>query len=376
MKPSAIKDVLDLAWLSKDEEDKFIPIFSGDAGIGKSQIIQQWSKDMNEKLQKEGGFKYIDVRIAYFEQPDMIGFPESENDANGKRRTVHNLPEIWPTEGKGIIVFEEPNRGTTGVMNCLMQVLTDRKIHKYELPPGWIMAAAVNPDSAEYDVNAMDAALKNRFVEYEVEYDHETFVSYMERKNWDNNIRMFVKSGAWIFKSAKQIGREGKYISPRTWSQLNVAERNGLSNSRTMHYMTTISVLGKDIGQAYHKFCYDEAPVLAKDLVTKKRDSLEKLKKQSKADAYRGDMIAITVESICKNYSGEEKDDVKAEKVGEQTMSEVAKIIPSDQAINLIKECIWQGTKGSVVDCMKDFVKRHPELVDVIKSNIQVNARK
>jgi len=372
MKPIGIKDVLNLAWEVGKTGEIFNPLFTGDAGLGKSEIIKQWAAEMNEK--EDGGFGYIDLRIAYMEAPDFIGFPETDIDKDGNKRTCHFLPEIWPTKGKGVLVFEEPNRGTTGVMNCLMQILTDLKVHNYTLPEGWIMCAAINPDSAEYDVNAMDAALKNRFEEYEIEYDHNTFVNYIESKDWNPNIKMFIKSGAWVYKSAKQIGRDGKYISPRTWSKLNAAENAKLSENRQLHFIITSSILGKDIGKEYHKFCFDEAPVLVNDLLESKTKALKRLKKQSgSGDAYKGDMVAMTVESIIKNYTAKEEDDNDAGKVGENTMAAVAKIIPSDQALNLIKECGWQQSKGSVIKFFKEFTTRHPELIGVLKSHITVN---
>lgn len=365
MKPITIKEVLDLAWKIREQGDVFTPLFTGDAGLGKSEISKQWAHDMDSKI--EGGFGFVDLRIAYMEGPDMIGFPETEIDEDGIKRTCHHLPEFWPTKGKGLIMLEEPNRGTTGVMNCLMQVLTDRKVHKHIIPDGWMFAAAINPDSAEYDVNAMDAALRNRFEEYEIEYDHNSFVDYIESNNWNANVTMFIKSGAWIYKSTKQIGREGKYISPRTWSKINAVEKAGLSKNRKLHFTTITSILGKDVGKEYHKFCFDEAPVLANDLLESKTKALNKLKSQSSSDSYRGDMIGMTIESIIKNYSCKPEDNFDEGKIGEDTMAEVAKIIPSDQALNLIRECGWQQSNGSAIKFFKGFVKRHPELIDIIR---------
>ena len=309
------------------------------------------------------------------EAPDFIGFPESETDKNGLRRTVHNIPEFWPTDpdSQGLILLEEPNRGTTGVMNCMMQLLTDNKVHKMSLPKGWIKAGAINPDTAEYDVNAMDAALKDRFETYEVEYDHVSFSDHIAKKKWHENVQMFINSGAFIYKTTQQIANGGKYISPRTWSKVNAAELAGLKNDRILHRETVCSILGKDIGNEYHKFCYDEAPVTAKDLLENKKEALKRLALQSDPNNYKGDMIAVTVESITLNYSCTAKDNVAEGKVGEETMAAVAKVIPSDQAINLIKNCGFKQSKGAITTFFKDFVTRYPELKEILKSNIRVS---
>ena len=377
MKPIGIKEVLDLAVKARENGDIFNPLFTGDAGLGKSEVCQQW---VAEQKKRNPDFFFLDLRIAYMEAPDMIGFPkevEISKDEKGRPvfMTTHCVPEFWMFEddAEGLILFEEPNRGTTGVMNCMMQVLTDRKIHKVQLPQKVIMASCINPDSAEYDVNAMDAALRNRFEEFEIEYDHNSFVDYIEKNKWHDNVCMFVKSGAWIFKDSKSIGRDGKYISPRTWSKVNAGEKAGLDKNRALHFVTMCSILGRDVGKEYHKFCYDEAPVTHKDLLENKKAAFKKLKQQSNPENYKGDMIGVTVESIIKNYSCKEDDDAENELIGETTMAAVAKIIPSDQAINLIKNCGFKQSKGAVTDFFKQFVKKYPDLVNVLKSNIVVN---
>jgi hypothetical protein len=371
MKPSNILAVMDMAKRARQLDQVLNPIFTGEAGLGKSQIVQQWVAKQREQNPK---FGFIDLRIAYMEAPDLIGFPETGTDERGKVRTMHRLPEFWPTDpdSEGLILLEEPNRGTTGVMNCLMQLLTDRKVHNYELPSGWMIAACVNPDSSEYDVNTMDAALKDRFEEFEVEYDAMTFLSHMENKNWDDKIQRFIGSGIWVYKTTKELGKDGKYISPRTWSKINAAEMSDIHSSRQLHRLVVSSILGKDIGNEYHKYCYDQAPVTAEDLVKDKSAALKKLKEQSDPDSYKGDLIAATVESIVKNYGGLTKD-CKTNQIDEETMAAVAKIIPADHAVNLIKECGFKQSKGQISSFFKDFVSRHPELVQVLKDNIKIS---
>lgn len=368
MKPSNIFAVLDLAYEAKKLGKMINPMFTGEAGLGKSEITQQWVKKMKEKNPK---FGFVDLRIAYMEAPDLIGFPETEKKGD-LVRTCHRLPEFWPTEGEGLILLEEPNRGTTGVMNCLMQALTDMKVHNYEVPPGWIFAACINPDSAEYDVNTMDAALKDRFVEFEVEYDHMSFVDYIDKNNWAESLVMFINSGIWTYKTTKEIGKDGKYISPRTLSKVNAGELAGLKNDRRLHRIYVQSVLGKDIGNEYHKFCYDSAPVTAQDVLKDKKAALKRLEDQSDPQKYQGDMIASTVESITKHYGGLKKD-CKPDQIDEDTMAEIAKIIPADHAVNLIKDCGYKQSKGQITTFFKEFTGRHPELVKVLKDNIKLS---
>src|ERR1017187_4399505 len=93
-------------------DQPFIPLFTGEAGLGKSQIVQQWVK---KQQLRNPNFIFVDLRIAYMEAPDMIGLPENEITSDGARITCHYQPDFWPRDPKaeGLILFEEPNRGTT-----------------------------------------------------------------------------------------------------------------------------------------------------------------------------------------------------------------------------------------------------------------------
>ena len=235
-----------------------------------------------------------------------------------------------------------------------------------------MIASCINPDSSEYDVNTMDAALKDRFVEFEIEFDHISFLDYMDQSKWHESVQMFVGSGIWTYKTAKEISKEGKYISPRTWSKVNAAELAGANKNRSLHRIVVNSILGKDIGNEYHKFCYDSAPVTAQDILKDKKAALKRLADQSDPQKYQGDMIAATVESIEKAYGGLKKD-CKEGQIDEDTMAEVAVIIPSDHSVNLIKNCGYKQSKGQITAFFKEFTGRHPSLVKVLKDNIKIS---
>lgn len=374
MKPSHITTIMDMAVAARRAGEIMNPLFSGEAGLGKSQIVQQWVKKQRER---NPNFGFIDLRIAYMEAPDLIGLPENEvvkEFGQEFKITSHWTPDLWPRDpdSEGLLLLEEPNRGTTGVMNCLMQLLTDRKIHKYNLPEKWIIAACINPDSSEYDVNTMDAALKDRFEEYEVEYDALTFMEFMDKAGWNESVQRFIGDAIWVYKASKELGQNGKYISPRTWSKVQAAEKAGSRQNRQLHRIMVGSILGKDIGNEYHKYCYDQAPVTATELLKDPKAALAKLKEHSHPDTYKGDMLAATVESITKAYGGAKKD-CKPDQVDEDLMAEVAKIIPADYGVNLIKGCGFKQTKGRMSDFFNDFCKRHPELIDVLKANLKLS---
>jgi len=387
MRPDRIPEVLNLAWEARQMNLTMTPNFVGEAGLGKSQIVQQWVETMNEKYKDEGGFGFIDLRLAYYEGPDFVGYPYEYDDENKVKRMGHALPHFWPTSGRGLIFLEEPNRGNTMVMNCLMQLLTDRKVGpEYKVPDGWMIAGAMNPEGAKYDTNTMDAALADRFEFMNIDYEFNSFIHHVESTDWHDKLQIYLKSGAWVYKTPDAIGKDGKYISPRTWSKVNAAELAGASDGprkQQLHRILCQAILGKHVGNEYWKSCWDDAPVIAKDLIDSPKKSLAKLKKQSNSgDSYAGDKVAVTVDSIVENYGGYYDGRKKPDgsdfpavdgKVDEETMVAVAKIIPSDQAVNLIKGCGYKAHKGNVTSYFKEFYKRNKECIEIMRGNIKVS---
>ena len=72
-------------------------------------------------------------------------------------------PAELPDGGEGVLLLEELNRAELPVMQPALQLLSARRLHTWELPPGWICAAAINPEGEDYDVRRLDPALRSRF---------------------------------------------------------------------------------------------------------------------------------------------------------------------------------------------------------------------
>lgn len=383
MNPDKIPEILDLAVAARKLKRVFNPMFVGEAGIGKSEIIQQWVAKQKEV---DPDFGFIDLRIAYYEGPDFVGYPYEYKDGDGNARMGHALPHFWPTKGRGLLLLEEPNRGNSMIQNCLMQ-LTDknRKVGPtYELPEGWIIAAALNPEGAKYDVNNMDTALKNRFEEFEVEFSYQAFMNHIETTGWHKHVVNFVKSGSWVYKKPDGIGKEGKYVSPRTLDRLNAVEMAGASDDvtkRNSHYIVSQSVLGKHLGNEYWKSCWDDAPVTAQDILADKVKAIGKLKDMAKANnSYAGDKISLTVDSVIEKfggwYEGRKKDgkDWPHEEgtIDEATLVAVVENIPSDHAINLIKGCAMKNQRGNISSFFTEFTARNPKCIGVMRDHIKL----
>lgn len=360
MNPAKIFDVLDLTLNARSLGRNFIPLFTGPAGVGKSSVCQQWVKKQKETRED---FGFIDLRAAYLENCDLIGFP-TVSLLNNRQVTSYNPPDFLPSGGAGLLLLEEPNRGTTSVMNTFMQLLTDRKIHKYELPPGWIIAACINPENEHYDVNAMDAALKNRFEIFDVDYDKHTFVEYMKVRDFDKNIVMFVESNTWTFSKPETLGDSPmtKYISPRTFEKLDTAIKAGLGiNAMGKLAENTLmvfeSILGKGIGKAFYAFTHNEKPILIKNLIENQKAAIAELKAFSNPNEYKNNLISITVSDMQENH----------ELVTDELLAAVTMVIPADQGMTLIRELEYVKKDHNI---LQRLIKNYPKLKELFKNTI------
>lgn len=51
---------------------------------------------------------------------------------------IYALPAFWPQDRKGILFLDEISKGREEVGAPLLQLLNERRLHNYTLPPDWI----------------------------------------------------------------------------------------------------------------------------------------------------------------------------------------------------------------------------------------------
>lgn len=351
MRPSLINDVLSLAWNVRKSGKQFVPLFQGPPGIAKSQVCQQWAK--------EKGIPFIDIRLAYLEAPDMIGFPSVEV-RDGVQITVHNTPEMWPQDPnwQGLILFEEPNRGTTAIMNTMMQILTDNRIGKYILPKGAVMAACINPEDSFHDVNTMDTALRNRFQIFNVEYDKKDFIKYMKKTNFHAAIVNYVEANVFKYRKPEDVGNKkgDQYNSPRSLEALSSVLLADIPNNLQNEVFEAI--LGKSEGISFYSFYHNDQPVSFKDIKENRNKACKRLKEFSDPSNYKMGHISITIRDIVDN----------AKDVEDSELYEVCMNIPADQGSSLLSELEYKLKDDNVSNrLLLAYPKLKKHFVDVLK---------
>lgn len=163
-----------------------VPMIIGTHGIGKSQLCKavrkMWVELQNSHLDGEDPLTEDDIKIvtlfgSLLKEGELGGIPvPSTETVNGVRRVINDytthvrLQEILDNDEAGyitILFIDELNRSENAVQQELMQLILDKQINQTKLPDSCVIICAGNPetdDFNDYQVNIMNAALKNRMV--------------------------------------------------------------------------------------------------------------------------------------------------------------------------------------------------------------------
>lgn len=134
----------------------------GEAGIGKTESIHQLRKEFSEEAGTD--IPLVTVHSAHYA---LQGAGLPMKIPNDDTRFRHALPEWFPKEEeypRGMIFFDEFNQAPKHVRDMFFSMIEDRKMHEGYLPKGWIIVAAMNPSTSNYEVNKIEqnAALRRR----------------------------------------------------------------------------------------------------------------------------------------------------------------------------------------------------------------------
>jgi hypothetical protein len=231
VKPSEVKTAL-LGALCAD-----IPaLIWGQPGVGKSDTVNDAAKEM--------GLPVIDLRAAQLDPVDVRGVPSVIDG-----RTKWNVPLFLPADGTGLLFFDELPAATMTVQSALLQLVLDRAVGDYKLPPGWRIVAAGNRKEDGAGIGKFNAALADRFVHFDYEPDLNDWIDWAGLNGIDPRIIAFIQTfpkhlNDWDTK--RQIN-----ATPRSWGYIDRAiKANDLG---TFHLMSP-GIVGPGIAAELNAF--------------------------------------------------------------------------------------------------------------------------
>jgi len=197
---STLDDQIRLAYFAN------VPILlEGPTGVGKSLAFDRVCRSMDIKL--------IVLDLSLIEPTDLIGLPFREGDA-----TVYAPPRLLPRNERGILLLEELSRAPLVTRNPALELLTRRRLHEYVLPDGWLPCAAMNPAGDVYSVDALDPALRARFLVVKVEADHAGWLVWAEANGIHPGVLTYVRQTPDIFTTAGVCPRSLEFASRLAWA--------------------------------------------------------------------------------------------------------------------------------------------------------------
>lgn len=170
-------------------------LLEGPTGIGKSEIVRR----IADRL----GVATVVLDLSLLEPPDLVGLP-----VIAEGRTTYAVPRVLPEGGAGILMLEELNRAERYIQQPALQLLTARRLHEYVLPEGWVCFAAVNPETADYQVTPLDRALRARFMNLTVRADRASWLAWAQVSSVHPAIVALAQAHERILDE----------VPPRTWA--------------------------------------------------------------------------------------------------------------------------------------------------------------
>jgi len=249
----------------------------GRHGVGKSELLEQAAAEL--------GIDFIGRDLSLMEPPDLVGLPKLDGPA-----TRYLPPAFLPSGGKGLLAFEELNRCPAYMRAPCLQLLTNRTLNDYTLPPGWLPVAAINPSDAGYEVEELDAALLSRFVRVAVEPDREEWLTWARARGIHPGVIAYVASDPAIF--------DGSESNPRSWvyvSDLLHAAAEAEPARETLRE-AVVGLVGPARAVAFLRALdHDERPLTADDVLAypQHRDQLRAWTASGRLDLVQASLLAI-----------------------------------------------------------------------------------
>lgn len=128
----------------------------GPPGIGKSTLVAAFAAEV--------GLECVALLGTQLAPEDISGVPQIVTGADGVPRSRFAPPEAIARPEPYVLFLDELNGSSAEVQKAFYQIVLDRRVGGYVLPPGTIVIAAGNRATDQAAIRPMSSALANRFV--------------------------------------------------------------------------------------------------------------------------------------------------------------------------------------------------------------------
>lgn len=254
-------------YLDKNENgDYLIPLerqrpvlLIGAPGIGKTAIMS--------KIGEELGIGFLSYTLTHHTRQSALGLPYIAKETFGGREysvTEYTMSEIVADvyeaiekQGKkeGILFLDEINCVSETLAPAMLELLQHKKFGSHEIPRGWVLVAAGNPEEYNKSATELDMVTLDRVKKMEVSPDYEAFSVYAVNHDIHESILLFLSENRDKLFFAERGQTEYEFVTPRGWEDLSYA----LRSYEKFGYEVTLSLISQyvrsaEISSAFFRF--------------------------------------------------------------------------------------------------------------------------
>lgn len=208
----------------------------GAPGVGKSAIASQVAAEL--------GLTYIDVRALLIDPVDLRGIPWRDERNMTRWAPPTFLPPMDSTDGF-LINLEELPSAVPMVQAALYQLVHDRAIGEYTLPPGAALIACGNRESDRGVVHRMPTPLASRFIHLEAKVDIDAWIDWALDADMPMEVVFFLKFRPKLLQQFDPRSAEKAFPCPRTWEFVGKMVKAGNQGANAVD----LSVLRGAVGE-------------------------------------------------------------------------------------------------------------------------------
>ena len=243
-------------------EKKTVPLFvHGTFGIGKTDAVRAFARakakelgltysEKKEDVNKKDVFLLQTICLIDYQAEELKGVLYPSSDKN----KAEFLPlDVLPTEGQGVIFFDDFNTALPSVQSAAYQLIENRRVGGYKLPDGFAVVGAGNFASDGAYIYDMPAPLLNRFIHVELGTPtaQEWAYEYAINNGVDSRIIAYVLYKNVVHNYDAENPQRFPVITPRSLEKASILIRDIPDDSEQMLRIAVGSALGAPVAHEF-----------------------------------------------------------------------------------------------------------------------------
>lgn len=180
----------------------------GPPGIGKSEMVASLGESLGREV--------IDVRLALWDPTDLKGIPFY----NPEKKTMDWAPPCeLPSDpnSRAILFFDELPSAVPAVQAAAYQLIHNRRVGTYVLPPNVDIVAAGNREGDRGVTYKMPKPLANRFLHLEMAVDFDSWFDWAVNHGVHADVVGYLSFSKQDLMSFDPRSPEHAFATPRSW---------------------------------------------------------------------------------------------------------------------------------------------------------------